>query len=98
MALPSTRPRRPAHWHAPPSPPGADAVRAMSRQDRATYFGGWAAERVKGGGINGVYVLICRSPAYVEVEVTGKTRGSLGSDKRRQLVQLLLSDFKQKRF
>jgi hypothetical protein len=38
-------------------------------QDRARYFAEWAKRNARRAGANGIYVLICKQPAPVEVEV-----------------------------
>jgi hypothetical protein len=42
------------------------------RQDRARYFAEWARRNARRAGANGIYVLICKQPAPVEVEVRAR--------------------------
>lgn len=81
-----------------PVTPGADKVKAMSRDERTKFFNGWASARVDATAANGVYILVCKDPPYVEVEITPKTRPLFDGDARQRLVELLLSHFRQKKY
>src|SRR5262249_7120451 len=56
-----------------PTPPKADAekVKAMSAEEREKFFKEYAQERAKAEKLSGVYVVVCKSPGFVWVEVTG---------------------------
>jgi uncharacterized membrane protein YgcG len=47
-------------------PDRARAVRSMSRKARADFFRQWAADRAGALKVEGVYLLICRSPAWTQ--------------------------------
>ncbi|MFQ3650570.1 MAG: TPM domain-containing protein, partial [Gemmataceae bacterium] len=67
--------------------------------DRAKYFQKWASERYKELKVEGVYVLVCKEPNYIQV-VNGKMMESKGFDnaKRNELVKLMQGKFKEKEF
>ena len=68
-------------------------------KDRAQYFQKWAADRYKELKVDGVYVLICKEPAYVQV-ASGKKMEAKGFDskKRTELANLMIEQFKKKEF
>ena len=68
-------------------------------KDRAQYFQKWAADRYKELKVDGVYVLICKEPAYVQV-ASGKKMEAKGFDskKRTELANLMTEQFKKKEF
>ena len=38
-------------------------------QGKAKFFSQWAAERAKEAGVKGVYVLLCKQPPHLQIEV-----------------------------
>src|SRR5438552_1491112 len=50
-----------------------DRVTRMSREDREKYFSEWANRLAREQRVNGIFVLICRSPGHVEVAVDRET-------------------------
>ncbi len=48
-----------------------EKVKAMSNEERAKFFKEWAEERIKAENVNGLYVLVCRTPTHLYVEVVG---------------------------
>jgi hypothetical protein len=75
-----------------------DKVKQMSRNERTTFFQTWAADRARAAGLNGLYVLVCKDPAYIQVEVTPKFRAAFDDAARNRLADLLVGEFKAKRF
>jgi uncharacterized protein len=63
------------------------------------YFEKWAAARYKELKVDGVYVLICTDPNYLQV-VSGKMMEKKGFDdkKRDELANLMKAQFKEKKF
>src|SRR5690349_17680222 len=49
-----------------PTIPGdqAERVKGMSREDRSQFFRNWAQDRAEAAVVHGVYILICREPAF----------------------------------
>jgi len=45
---------------------------ALDREGKQRFFAGWAADRAKSNGINGVEVLICMRPGHVEIVGAGE--------------------------
>ena len=51
------------------------------------------------GKVNGVYVLVCRDPAHLQVEVGNETQKKAFTLKDRdKLAQILLKQFREKKF
>jgi hypothetical protein len=48
-----------------------EKLAAMSAQERGKFFQEYAQERIKDEKISGVYVLICKNPRYLQVEIDG---------------------------
>jgi uncharacterized membrane protein YgcG len=82
---------------APPTP-GADKLRAMSVEERNKFFERWATERAGNAMVNGVYVLVCKDPQHVTVDITPKAQPLIDSRARQQLQEILLNNFREKRF
>ncbi len=76
----------------------AARVKAMSREDREKFFQEWARKRASEAVVNGVYILICKEPGHVQVEVSSRARSVFGSDVRDMLVRILVSKFREKHF
>jgi hypothetical protein len=77
----------------------AEKVAAMSRDERAKYFEHWARERAEAEVVRGVYILVCRKPSHLQVQVSATAGAALDSPAvRKQLPDLLLSAFREKKF
>jgi uncharacterized protein len=73
----------------------ADKVKHMDRSERERFFADWARERARREGINGVYVLICKDPGHVQVEVGNETKQkAFTTEDRDQLRDLFVRAFK----
>ena len=60
---------------------------------------GWAEQRAKDLGVNGVYLLICKEPGRVEVFVDEQTRKkAFPLGERDKLVKKMLEQFRDKKF
>jgi hypothetical protein len=77
-------------------PKDADKAKGSSGEERAKFFKQLADERVKAERLGGVYVLVCRNPTYLYVEVTPGS--GLPAKLRDDVRQALLSSFKEKKF
>lgn len=63
------------------------------------FFRDWAAQRAREAGVNGIYVLVCQEPSFLQIAVGNDTRTKAFPDADRQrLSKLLLDRFKQKEF
>jgi uncharacterized membrane protein YgcG len=60
-------------FRAPPDAE-ADKVRKMDKAERERFFNEWALGRARQEEVNGIYILICKDPAHLELEVGNKTR------------------------
>src|SRR5262249_15458732 len=83
-----------------PAPPDdqAEKVKAMSNEDREKFFRKWAAERAEARVVRGVYILVCKEPSHVTFEITGPARDRFTAADREKLRDLLLKEFRMKRF
>ena len=67
--------------------------------DHSAFFSQWARQRARELGINGIYMLICKSPAHVQVEIGNDTRKKAFTEEdRARLVKILLSRFNAKEY
>lgn len=74
----------------------AEKIKTASAEEKSRFFQSWAKERAEQAVVNGVYILICRNPPHLQVITTGG--GSLGAQFSNQLRDLLIREFKEKRF
>jgi uncharacterized membrane protein YgcG len=77
----------------------SDMKSQFDQQGKDQFFEQWGLTRAQSQGVNGVYVLICRSPGHVQVEVGNKTRQRLFTiaDRNRGR-DILLAAFKNKQY
>jgi hypothetical protein len=69
------------------------------KNKKEEFFAEWASARVKDLGVNGVYVLICKSPTYLYIEADNLTRKRAFTGKDRAALQRKLIDsFRDKKF
>ncbi len=63
------------------------------------FFAEWAKARSEELGVNGVYVLICKSPTRLQIQVDTETRKRAFTAKDRdRLQQKFIAGFKEKKF
>jgi uncharacterized membrane protein YgcG len=75
------------------------AVKAMDKEARNRFFQEWANSRAKRRRVIGVYVLITKDPAHLEVEVGHETQKSAFTLKDRdRLRDILIEAFRKKEF
>jgi hypothetical protein len=85
-------------FKAPPAD-RAEEVKKMDRSARNRFFEEWARERFKGQEVNGIYILICREPPHLQVEVGNQTQKKAFTLRDRdRLVQLLMEHFRKKEY
>jgi S1-C subfamily serine protease len=75
-----------------------DKVKAMDKDQREKYFSRWGSDRIRTEGVQGVYVLVCKDPAHLEVRFTENAEKAFDKEARQKLIDLLLSRFKEKKF
>lgn len=77
----------------------ADAKKDYTPEKKQKFFYDWAQSRARQGKVNGVYVLICRDPAHLQVEVGNETqKKAFTRQDRDKLAQILLKQFREKKF
>jgi uncharacterized membrane protein YgcG len=76
----------------------AERVKNMSPEERAKFFRNWATDRAETAVVHGVYILVCREPAFLEIIVTAKGRQAFDSQSFQKLRTLLLAAFREKRY
>jgi uncharacterized membrane protein YgcG len=74
-----------------------EAVKAMDKEARAKFFQEWANSRARRRRVNGVYVLICKEPGHIQVEVGHETQKIAFTTKDRDRLRDLLIDAFQKK-
>jgi uncharacterized membrane protein YgcG len=75
-----------------------EKVKGMSREKRAEFFKEWAESRAKTRLVHGVYILICKDPTMIYVEVTPKVRNVIDESARNKLRDKLVEDFRAKNY
>src|SRR5207245_49014 len=87
-------------FHAGREPPNpADLEGKFKELGKEKFFAEWARQRIKELGVNGVYVLVCKSPARLEAEVTENTRKKdFTLADRDRLVKKMAERFREKKF
>jgi TPM domain len=75
-----------------------EKVKGMSGKEKEDFFHHWAEQRAEAEVVNGVYVLVCREPTYLYVEVTPKARAVFGKEAIAKVRSLLLRNFHEKHF
>ena len=76
----------------------AERVKGMSHEERAKFFRNWATDRAESAVVHGVYILVCREPAFLEIIITAKGRQAFDSQSFEKLRTLLLTAFREKRY
>jgi uncharacterized membrane protein YgcG len=77
----------------------ADLKKDYSPAKRQEFFYKWARERARAGKVLGVYVLICKDPSHLQVEVGNDTQKKAFTIKDRdKMAQMLLTQFREKKF
>jgi hypothetical protein len=75
----------------------SDEVAKMDRSERARFFDKWARDRATAERVKGIYILICRHPGHVQIEVDRQTRNQgFGDSERDKVRDILLAGFKHK--
>lgn len=73
-------------------------VKAMTVQDRTKFFNNWCADRAEATVTHGVYILICKDPTHLALEITDRARPAFGHDGRDMMLGPLLKAFQKREF
>jgi uncharacterized protein len=77
----------------------ADMEAKYKELGKDKFFLEWARKRAGELGINGVYILICKSPGRVEVGLTGPAgKRQFAAGDRERIVNKMLGPFRDKKF
>src|SRR4029450_5595588 len=77
----------------------ADRADQYTPEKRNEFFATWAYQRAKALGLDGVIVLICKDPAFLQVEVGERTKQQAFTLAIRDYLQeLLVTAFRQRQF
>jgi hypothetical protein len=73
-------------------------VRVMTAKERGRFFVDWSKSRAKAAKVDGIYVLICKQPGFIQVLLTleNKTRFDTGSAGR--VTEVMRKDFMAQKF
>ncbi len=77
----------------------ADRAAHYTPETRPAFFATWAYQRAKAVGLEGVMILLCKDPAFVQVEVGDRTQHQAFTlANRDHMRDLLVTVFRQKHF
>jgi uncharacterized membrane protein YgcG len=65
---------------------------------RAEFFDEWARSRSEELGVNGIYVLICKKPTQVRIEVDRRSRRAFTKADAERLVKRIVGAFRENKF
>ena len=85
----------------PTVPAGKEAdARSNNPEVKGRFFDQWARQRARDARVNGIYVLICKDPTYLQVEVGTDTekQGYFTATNRNELRNILMTAFRKKEF
>ena len=73
-------------------------VKAMSSEDRTRFFNNWCADRAEATVTRGVYILICKDPPHLALEITDRAKSAFGQDGRDKMLSPLLKAFREQHY
>ena len=76
----------------------AERVKALPREERARFFRNWATDRADVAVVHGVYILVCKEPAFLEIIITPRGRQAFDKESFEKLRDLLVKSFHEKRY
>src|SRR2546421_1662027 len=81
------------------APESIAKVDLKNRQEKNHFFDNWAKKRATNANVN-IYVLICKDPAHVQVEMDEKTResGAFTNSNREELAKELVTNLRAKKY
>ncbi len=81
-----------------PEIPG-ELKKDYSAEKKKEFFARWARDRAHDNAVNGVYVLICKEPSHLQIEVGNETRRKAFTEGNRdEMVKILLGKFRAKKY
>lgn len=81
-----------------PAPPSEVAAR-LAQEPRERVYADWVQRRAGDAGINGIYVVVTRSPSHLQVGVGSETRrAAFTTQDRDRLRDLLLEAFRKRQY
>lgn len=81
-----------------PTPPADKEEEAKGDDGKAnpSFFAAWALQRARAQHVNGIYVLICKDPPYIEPAVGNQTHTLFTDYDRAHLGKILIDHFKKR--
>jgi hypothetical protein len=77
----------------------ADLEKKFKEKKKAEFFEEWAQARAKELGVNGVYVLICKNPTYLQIEMDPETRKKAFTPRDRERLRAkMIEALREKKF
>jgi hypothetical protein len=76
----------------------ADLEKKFKDKGKAEFFKEWAATRGKELGLNGLYILICKEPRYLYMEVDTRSKKAFKTSDGEKLKKTLFTAFKEKKY
>ncbi len=77
----------------------ADLKKDYKPENKKEFFEKWARDQAHENAVNGVYVLICKKPSHLQVEVGNETqKKAFTLRNRNELAKLLIDKFKEKKY
>ena len=73
-------------------------VKAMSTEDRTRFFNNWCSDRAEATVTHGVYILICKDPPHLALEITERAKSTFGQDGRDKMLNPLLKAFREQHY
>ena len=80
--------------------PGDQAakVKELSSEERTKFFQNWAKDRMNHHVVNGVYILICKDPPSLRVELSDRAKPRFGEKFINEIVKALVAELKAKKY
>jgi uncharacterized membrane protein YgcG len=76
----------------------ADRVKTMKADERLAYFRDWARKQARQERINGIVILVCKSPSVLYVDVTESAKSVVTAEEEKKLREALLAAFREKKY
>ncbi len=75
-----------------------ERVKAMTAEDRTRFFSNWCTDRAEVTVTRGVYILICKDPPHLALEITKESQSAFGKEGHDKMLNALLKAFHEKKF
>lgn len=76
----------------------AERVKVLSPEERSEFFRNWANDRAEAALVHGVYILVCKEPAFLEIVITERGRAAFDQQVFEKLRTLLLKAFRKNHY